>query len=125
MPGGRKPGKRALPDMATERLRHVVMFRLRDDVTDADVELIKSELLELPKRIDVVRYFELGEDLGLVEGNADLVWLAEFDSEEDYLRYTAHPAHTDFFTSVLSPRCAERTAMQYRPALGGKGAAVR
>lgn len=98
----------------TSAVRHVVMFTFREGTTSEDVERIKRSLAELSRLIEPCRAFEFGVDLSLVDGNADLVVVGEFDSEDDYLSYARHPAHVSFVNDVLQPHLAQRAAVQYR-----------
>jgi hypothetical protein len=90
------------------------MFTLNPGLSSVELGRLKAVASRLPQHINKIRRFEIGEDLGLVEGNADLVVVAEFDNEQDYIAYADHPAHRGFVSDVLKPCLVSRTAVQYR-----------
>lgn len=94
-------------------VRHVVMFSFQPGTTASDLATIRQALADLSREIPLIRRFEVGEDLHLVEGNAGLVVMVEFDTAEDYLAYSAHPKHQRFVREVLTPHLDRRMAVQY------------
>lgn len=95
-------------------IRHVVMFRFKQEATDAQKRAIAENLTRLPGKIDVIRRYEFGPDAGLSEGNFDFTVVADFDSEDDYRSYAAHPDHQALIADHIRPVLAERSAVQYR-----------
>jgi len=93
-------------------VRHVVVFRWRDGVTQDDVASIDAALAELPAQIPSLRGYHHGADLGLGEGRWDYGIVAECDDIEGWRAYEQHPAHQHVVTEVLRPRIAERAAVQ-------------
>ena len=98
------------------------MFGIKDDVPSEKIEELKNGLLSLPKQIDVIRGFELGEDLKLPGGqshpagkNRSLCWSVWFASAGDYEAYDKHQAHVDVLNQKIKPILlpGSRAAVQY------------
>jgi hypothetical protein len=93
-------------------IRHVVCLTWTAEATAAQRAAVIDALRELPARIPEIRSYEVGADLGLQEGNADLVVVAGFDDESGYRAYAAHPAHQRILREMIRPIMAGRTAVQ-------------
>lgn len=94
-------------------LRHVVLFRWKDDVTDDQRAAVTRGLGGLPAAIPQIRRYEFGEDAGLGEGNFDFVVVADFDSLESYRAYQAHPDHLRVIDEAIRPAISARAGSQY------------
>ena len=74
-------------------IRHVVMFKLRPGVSEAQ----RDEWLEMSRRahqrIDLVRAYSIGADLLHLPRSYDVAVVADFDSLEDVRAYADHPLH--------------------------------
>jgi hypothetical protein len=74
-------------------IRHVVMFKLKPDVSAAQ----RDEWLETSRRlhdqIDLVRAYSIGADLLRLPRSYDVAVVADFDNLEDVRAYADHPAH--------------------------------
>jgi hypothetical protein len=93
-------------------VRHVVLFRWKDDVGEGDLAELRRRLAALPEAIPELRGYSYGADLGLNPGTADFAIVADTDDEEGHAAYRDHPRHrevVDFITSLA----AERQAVQY------------
>jgi len=76
------------------RFRHMLMLTLVDDATAEDRDRLAACFARMPRVMDFIRRYEHGFDLGNLEGaTADFGLVADFDSEEDWRRYSAHPEH--------------------------------
>jgi hypothetical protein len=93
-------------------LRHVVCLTVRAGTPDAAVADLVAALRTLPGLIPEIRRYDVGADLGLADGNADIVILAEFDDADAWRRYQAHPAHTRVITELVRPIVEHRLASQ-------------
>ncbi len=93
--------------------RHVVMFRYADGTTAAQREAVLDGLARLPGQVPEIRNYHFGEDAGLVEGNFDLVVVAEFDDVAGYSAYAANPDHLAFIAERIRPVVAQRVAVQF------------
>ncbi|RIK28047.1 MAG: stress responsive protein [Chloroflexi bacterium] len=79
-------------------LRHVVLFKFRDDTPPEQVKAIETAFCALPRQIDAIHDFEWGTDVS-VEGIArgySHCFLVTFKSEVDRDAYLPHPAHRAF-----------------------------
>jgi len=94
-------------------IRHVVMVRFTDDMTDEQKESLRAGLGRLPDLIPVIRAYRFGDDAGLNEGNYDFVVTADFDDADGYLAYRDHPDHKKLVTELLAPFVAHRAAVQF------------
>ncbi len=93
--------------------RHVVMFQLKPEATDAERVAISSGLAALPAAIDAIRAYRFGPDAGLAPDNWDFVVVADFDDEAGYLVYRDHPAHQAVIADAIKPAISARAAVQY------------
>jgi hypothetical protein len=107
---------------AVIKVKHIVMFGLRQDITAEELAEVKSGLLALPGLISQIEDYELGVDLLLPAGQAHpagknrrISWTATFLSRKDYQTYETHPAHIALVQNVLKPAIepATRAAIQY------------
>lgn len=93
-------------------LRHVVMFRWKEDADREAIATALQRVRDLPALIGNTRAFALDLDAGVMEGNHDAVIIADFDSEEEFLTYQRHPEHVEVVTQFLVPLIASRSAVQ-------------
>jgi hypothetical protein len=94
-------------------LRHVVMVRLVDDMTDDQKEALRAGLGRLPDLIPDIRAYRFGDDIGVDDGNYDFVLTADFDDAGGYLAYRDHPDHKKLVAELLAPFVAGRVAVQF------------
>ena len=93
--------------------RHVVLLRWTPDATPAQRSAVRAALSELPGRIPQIRAYAVGVDAHLNEGNYDLVVVADFDDEHDFLVYRDHPDHQLVIEERIRPILAARAAVQH------------
>jgi hypothetical protein len=107
------------------KIKHIVMFNLKEDLTDQELEGVKAGLLALRHQIPHILDHELGVDLLLPAGqahpagkNRSISWMAEFGSMQEYTEYETHPAHVALIENVLKPAMVPgtRAAIQYEVA---------
>ena len=94
-------------------LHHVVVIRLQEGVTDAQVAEVLAGLAALPAAVPQIRSFTCGRNLGLTPNAADLAFHATFDNADDFAAYREHPAHKAFGADVLRPVMASVTPIQF------------
>lgn len=94
-------------------IRHCVTLTFSTDATEAQIAAVEAGLATLPGAIDSIRAYSYGRDLGLGEGNASFVVVADFDSVEGYENYRAHPVHQAVVTNAIRPILIGRSAVQY------------
>ena len=74
-------------------IRHVVMFKLKPGVTEAQRDEWLEMSRRLHERIELVRAFSIGADLLRLPRSYDVAVVADFDSLEDVRAYAEHPTH--------------------------------
>lgn len=89
---------------AQGQVRHVVLFKFKDDATPEQVKAVEDAFRALPDKISEIQGFEWGTDVS-VEGLAagfTHCFLVTFASVEDRDTYLPHPDHKAF-GEVLRP----------------------
>ncbi len=94
-------------------VRHVVLFRLKEDAPEGTLHSLTKALARLPECISEISAYSYGRDLGLREGNFDFGVVAEFENAEAFAAYVDHPDHQSFVQDLLTPVMAERVALQF------------
>jgi hypothetical protein len=99
---------------ATPLLRHVVMFKFKDNATQADVKKIEDAFRALPGKIAEIKDFEWGVNNSPENLNQGLThcFFITFHSAKDRDVYLVHPAHKAF-VEVLSPFFEKATVLDY------------
>ena len=95
-------------------LRHVVLFKFKDDADPKGIKAVEEAFAALPEKIDAIHDLEWGtnnspEDLARGYTHCFLV---TFKSEEDRAKYLPHPAHKEF-VKVLGPVIDEVHVVDY------------
>jgi hypothetical protein len=88
----------------TRLLRHVVLFKFKDETTAEQIVEIENAFRALPSQIDAIHGFEWGTNVsveGIARGYTHCFFLT-FQSEEDRAIYLPHPAHKAF-GQMLNP----------------------
>ena len=87
-------------------LRHIVMYKFKDDQTKAQVQEVIDAFAGLPKKIDAIIDFEHGTNVspeGKSEGFTHC-FVVTFRNETDRDHYLKHPAHDDYVKVVKDRR---------------------
>ncbi|WP_234364098.1 Dabb family protein [Lunatibacter salilacus] len=95
-------------------LRHVVLFKFKDETSAEDVKKVEDAFIALGDQIPEIRDFEWGTNNspeGLNKGLTHCFFVT-FESEEDREIYLPHPAHKAF-VDVLSPHLDDVTVVDY------------
>jgi hypothetical protein len=95
-------------------IRHVSVLTFADGVTDKQVQAVADALATLPPRLPVLKAYSFGPDLGINEGNASFVVVADFETLEGYLAYRDDPEHQRILAELIRPILASRAAVQYQ-----------
>ena len=74
-------------------IRHVVFFKFKPEAGAAERRSVVNQLRALPEKIDVIRSFEVGEDVMHSARAWDVVEIATYDDLEALETYTRHDAH--------------------------------
>ncbi|WP_144875917.1 Dabb family protein [Microbacterium sp. 1.5R] len=91
---------------------HIGLLTLQETATDADRQAIGDGLLGLVGQIDGLEAVRVGTDLGLKDGNGDLLFQLDFASEDAWRAYAAHPAHQAVITQHIAPVLASKAFVQ-------------
>jgi len=95
-------------------ITHVVSFRWKPEITDADLAAIAAALDALPAAVPSIRSYRHGRDLGVgAAANHDYAIVATFDDIAGYHEYDVHPQHDAARSEVIRPWIAERAAVQF------------
>ncbi|SHG86730.1 Stress responsive A/B Barrel Domain [Chryseolinea serpens] len=95
-------------------LRHVVMFKFKDDAAPGDVKKVEDAFRALAGKIKLIKDFEWGKNSspeGLNQGLTH-VFLVTFASDKDRDAYLVHPDH-QAFVEVLKPHLDKVTVLDY------------
>ncbi|HJZ68528.1 MAG TPA: Dabb family protein [Blastocatellia bacterium] len=76
-------------------IRHIVFFKFKPEAGPAERQAILKELRALPDKIDVIRSFEVGEDIMRSPRAWDMAEIASYDDLAALEIYTRHPAHVE------------------------------
>ena len=91
-----------------------MLLRFKPDTTDDQIQAVLDGLATMPQRMDFIRRYEFGRDLGVMEGNPQVALVADFDSVEDWRAYQAHPDHQELVQQVIAPILESMTRVQYQ-----------
>ena len=94
------------PATAAEKvLRHVVMYKFKDNLPQGQLQEVIDAFAGLPKKVDTIIGFEHGTNVspeGKSEGFTH-VFVVTFKNEADRDAYLVHPAH-DAYVKVVQGR---------------------
>jgi hypothetical protein len=91
---------------AEKVLRHIVMYKFKDDLPAAQVQEVIDAFAGLPKKVNTIIDFEHGTNVskeGKSEGFTH-VFVVTFKNEKDLADYLVHPAHADYVKVVQGRR---------------------
>jgi len=94
-------------------IRHVVMFRWNDSVTDEHLASVSAGLAAQPGAIAEIVAYRHGPDLGLAPTNSDYSITADFANVDYFAIYRDHPEHQRFIAEHITGRVADRVAVQF------------
>lgn len=84
-------------------VRHIALFAFTDEATQEDIDAVDAGLGGLPGVIDEIVMYSFGRDLGLGDGTYDYAVIGDFESAEDFRRYSAHPSHVEVLNTRIKP----------------------
>ena len=96
------------------KLRHVVLFKFKDDAKAEDLKKVEDAFRALPSKISTIKDFEWGTNNspeGLADGFTHCFFLT-FDNAEGRAVYLPHPAHKAF-GKVLRPHLDKVLVVDY------------
>jgi hypothetical protein len=74
-------------------IRHVVFFKFKPEVSTAERRTVLDELRALPDKIDVIRSYEVGEDILQSTRSWDAVLISTYDDLQALESYSRHDDH--------------------------------
>ena len=80
-------------------LKHVVLLKFKESVTDEQIADLKKSLLTLPKKIKEIKSYECGSDLRPIKV-FDFALVSTFANSDALKRYQIHPDHVEVLTKV-------------------------
>lgn len=95
-------------------LRHVVMFKFKEDTSQEDIRKVQEAFSALPSKIPQIVSYEWGTNNspeGLDKGFTHIFFLT-FKSEEDRAVYLPHPDHKAF-GEILGPYLDDVLVLDY------------
>ncbi len=97
-----------------QMLRHVVMFKFKDNTTPAQVKQVEDAFRALPSKIKEIKGFEWGTNNSPENLNQGLThcFFLTFASGKDRDIYLPHPAHKAF-GAVLTPHLDKVVVLDY------------
>ena len=95
------------------RIRHMVMIKYHRDVTGDQKQALVDGLAKMPQVMEFIRRYEYGPDLRLGDNTYDFGLVADFDSENDWRRYTSNPDHQILVHNLIRPVAEELVSIQY------------
>ena len=81
---------------------------------DGQVSAALTALRGLRREVGGMSFLAVGEDVGLSDGNASAVLIADFADAEAFYRYAQDPVHLAVIAEHVRPILAARSAVQYR-----------
>jgi lysophospholipase L1-like esterase len=103
-----------VPPLPPKLLRHVVLFKFKDEVSDDAVQEVVDAFAALPDKIDTIVDYEAGTDVS-VENKADGFthgFVVSFRNEQGRDTYLPHPAHQEF-VKLVGPRLDKVLVFDY------------
>lgn len=95
-------------------LRHVVLFKFKNDSTSKDIKKIENAFRALPEQIPEILAFEWGTDVSIenkAQGFSHCFFLT-FANEAARATYLPHPAHKAF-KKILDPHLEKVLVIDY------------
>jgi|SRR5688572_28399943 len=98
----------------SKMLRHVVLFKFKEDATPEQVKQVENAFKALPSKIKEIKAFEWGTNNSPENLNQGLThcFFLSFESEKDRDAYLPHPAHKEFGT-LLRPYLDKAVVVDY------------
>jgi len=81
-------------------IRHVVFFKFQPEASASKRKEVIEQLRSLPDKIDVIRSFEVGEDILHLPRSWDLVLIATYDDLQALDIYTKHDDHVEVVLKI-------------------------
>lgn len=76
-------------------IKHIVMFKFKSEADGNECKKVLADLRKLPDKIDVIREYEVGEDVLRSPRSWDAVVVSTFDDLETLQIYARHDDHVE------------------------------
>lgn len=95
-------------------LRHVVLFKFKDDASAASVKSVEDAFIALKGKINTIKAVEWGLNSSPEKLNEGLThcFFVTFTSDKDRDNYLVHPAHLAF-VEILKPYLDKAVVVDY------------
>ncbi len=93
-------------------IRHIVLLKIKDETTAADLDRIKASLQSMPENIEEIANYSFGQDLAVSDNTADIGIVADFEGINEFKAYSKHPYHVNAIKTVIKPHVVQKTALQ-------------
>ena len=98
------------------KVKHIILWKLRDDICDSDIAGIKSDIKKsledlkgkIPGLLDIHVIID-----HLPSSNMDIMLDSLFDSEEALKVYATHPEHVAVANEKVRPYTMSRNCIDY------------
>ena len=98
-------------------VKHIVLWKLKDELTGEEKQKVKRELKEalesLKEKIKELSFIKVQID-GLDGSTVDVLLETEFEDEAALQAYAVHPEHVAVGTEKIKPFIAERICYDYK-----------
>ena len=98
-------------------IKHVILWKLREDLSDAEKAAVKAAIKEglegLAGQIPGLLDIQVNIDALPSSANADLMLDTTFESAEALKGYSTHPAHVAVANSKVRPYYKNRVCLDY------------
>lgn len=96
----------AADEPSKKMLKHVVMYKFRDDCTAEQIQQVVDAFSGLPKKVDAIIGFERGTNVS-EEGKSEGLthcFVVTFKGKAGLAAYLKHPAHDEYVKVVKDKR---------------------
>ena len=100
------PSNAAAADKPTRLLRHIVLYKFKDDLKPGQLQEVIDAFVALPKKIDTIVGFEHGTNISEENKSEGLThaFVVTFRDESGRDVYLKHPAHLEYVSIVKDRR---------------------
>ncbi len=97
-------------------IKHIVLFRLKESALgkskEENMQELKVRLESLQAKIPIVKYLEVGINMGASASASDIAIYSEFDDMQALEVYRVHPEHVKI-VEFIDKVCSERRVADY------------
>lgn len=96
-------------------VEHLVLFKLKSDATDEQVDAMLKALNELPGKISEIQELTCGRNFSDRSQGNQLALLVRFHDRKALEIYLPHPAHKACVETYIKPILEQVTVADYEP----------